>query len=493
MKLEQLLQGVPYELVQGSLDTQVADIAYDSRKVCKGGAFVCIRGTNRDSHDFAWDAVEHAGASVLIIQHKLDKMPAGATVVKVPSSRQALALMSCNYFDHPAKKLTTIGVTGTKGKTTTSHMIQSILLAAGRKCGIIGTNGVSYPGFQKSLVNTTPESYELQKLFAQMVEDGCDSVVMEVSSQGVMMERVTGVHFDIGVFTNLYPDHIGGPGEHASFEEYRSWKGELFRRCDLGIVNRDDKNCDALLEGHTCKLVGYGMNQPCEYQASDLALLRSANFLGIRYQLSGLHSMEVQVNMPGSFSVYNSMAAAAVGFALNLPQEAILEGLRTVRVKGRVELVDVSSEYTVLIDFAHNEAATENLLSTLRAYNPNRLVVLFGCGGERSRLRRYGMGEVASQKADFLILTEDNNRMEPIQSILADIKEGIAQGNPNVPFVEIEDRLDAIHYALDHAQPGDIIAIIGKGHEAYRDKNGEKTPFHERELILEYAKEKGLH
>ena len=492
MKRKVLLEGLSYELMQGSLDTPVQDIAYDSRRVCKGGAFVCIQGTNRDSHDYAQDVVEQAGASVVIIQHKLEKLPAGATVVQVQSSRQALAIMSCNYFGNPAKKLTTIGVTGTKGKTTTAHMIQSVLNAAGRKCAIVGTNGVAYPGYSKALINTTPESYELQKLFAQMVEAGCDSVVMEVSSQGLMMDRVTGIHFNLGVFTNLYPDHIGGPGEHASFEEYRAWKGQLFRRCDVGIVNVDDKNCNTLLAGHTCRLVSYGMNSQADYMASGLELLHQQNFLGIRYQLSGRKQMQVEVNMPGEFSVYNSLAAAAVAFELGLPQQAVADGLRTVSVKGRVELVPVSKDFTVLIDFAHNEAATENLLTTLRAYQPGRLVVLFGCGGERSRLRRYGMGEVASQKADFLILTEDNNRFEPIQNILADIKEGIAQGNAQVPYVEIYDRLDAIHYALDNARPGDMIAIIGKGHEAYRDRNGEKTPFLERELILDYAKQKGF-
>ena len=490
MKLEQLLNGLEYTVLQGDTDREVTDIIYDSRKVTKDTAFVCIVGTRRDSHDYAQDVAD-MGAGVILIQHRLDSLPKGVTVIMVENTRHAMAIMSCNFFDHPAKKMTMIGVTGTKGKTTTSHMIRSVLEAAGRTCGIIGTNGAAWAGKTQPLINTTPENYELQKMFSQMVKDGCDSVVMEVSSQGLMMDRVGGIHFDIGVFTNLYPDHIGGPGEHESFEEYRAWKGQLFRRCDVGIVNIDDKNCSALLAGHTCRLVTYAMQQPSDYQGSDLTLERDKKFLGVRFRVSGKEQMDLRVNMPGEFSVYNSLAAAAVARQLGISAQDIEKGLAGICVKGRVELVPISDNFTVLIDFAHNESGTENLLKTLRAYEPRRLIVLFGCGGDRSRLRRYGMGEVASRLADFLILTEDNNRFEDVQSILADIKVGIAQGNPDVPYVEIEDRLEAIHYAIDNALPGDLIAVIGKGHETYRDRKGVKTPFLERELIEEYAKEKG--
>ena len=260
----------------------------------------------------------------------------------------------------------------------------------------------------------------------------------------------------------------------------------------MGVVNVDDKNCNTLLAGHTCRLVSYAMHKEADFVGSGLELERGENFLGISYQLSGVWNARVRVNMPGEFSVYNSLAALAVGQVLGLEMEAVCKGLEQVSVKGRVELVPVSKRFTVLIDFAHNEAGTENLLTTLRAYQPKRLVVLFGCGGDRSRLRRYGMGEVASRLADFLILTEDNNRFEEVEAILTDIKIGIAQGRPDVPYVEIPDRLDALHYALDHAQDGDMIAVIGKGHETYRDRKGKKTPFLERELLLEYAQETGL-
>ena len=325
----------------------------------------------------------------------------------------------------------------------------------------------------------------------EFLDAGCDTALMEVSSQGLMMDRVAGVHYDVGVFTNLSPDHIG-PGEHKTFEEYRSWKGQLFRRCDVGVVNIDDENTEALLEGHTCKLVTYGRSEKADYRAEGCELLRTHDFLGVAFHVSGRDNMDVRVNMPGEFSVYNALAALAVGKVLGLPDAAIHEGLGKCVVKGRVELVPISKKFTILLDYAHNEVSTESLLTTLRAYKPHRLVVVFGCGGNRSKLRRYGMGEICAKMADFSILTEDNNRFEKIEDILADIRVGMNKGNPDAKFVEIPDRLDALHYAVDHAQEGDLIAVIGKGHETYRDREGVKTPFLERELLEEYAQQIGL-
>ncbi len=497
MKLSALLSGLPaagldYTQPQGTGDPEIADIVYDTRRLVPGALFVCIVGTQRDSHDLAAEALA-AGAAALVVQHPVS-LPAGcaAPVIEVSNTRRALALLSAAHFGHPAEKMTVIGVTGTKGKTTTAHMIRAVLQAAGRRTGIIGTNGVAWGDTAQELPNTTPESYELHRIFAQMLAAGCDSVVMEVSSQGLMMDRVFGIHFDYGIFTNLYPDHIGGPGEHKTFEEYRWWKGQLFTRCDLGIVNADDANTPALLEGHTCRLVRYGMHAEADYRADHLALRRDEHFLGIAFEVHGKEELSAEVNMPGGFSVYNALAAIALGREMGLPHAAIQQGLHSTVVKGRVEMVPISRHFTILIDFAHNESGTESLLTTLRAYNPHRIVCLFGCGGNRSKLRRYGMGEAASKLADFLILTEDNNRFEAVEDILKDIETGIAKGNPKVPYVKIPDRLDAIHYAIDHAEEGDLICVIGKGHETYRDRAGVKTPFLERELIEEYARQKGI-
>ena len=498
MLLKQLLKNLDYTLVQGCLNTEVTDIYYDSRKVTPGGLFVCIVGTQRDSHDYAAD-VAAKGAAVLAIQHDLPAevlavLP-DVTVVKFESTRYAMALLSTAYFGRPALEMTMVGVTGTKGKTTTTHMIKAVLEAAGHKVGMVGTNGVYYPGHHYDLNNTTPESYELQKILRQLADAGCDACVMEVSSQGIMMDRVAGIHYKVGVFTNLYPDHIG-PGEHSSFEEYRSWKGKLFQRCDVGVVNADDPNTEALLEGHTCKLVTYGIHAPkVDYRASEqYRLLRNKEMLGVEFTLTEPdgHTLDVQVGMPGLFSIYNALATIGVGKVLGLADAPIHEGLKKALVTGRVELVPISHKFTILIDYAHNEAATESLIETLREYNPNRLVGVFGCGGNRSTLRRYGMGEVCAKLADFSILTEDNNRFEKVEDIIADIKTGMAKGNPDAKYVEIPDRLDALHYAIDHAQEGDLIAVIGKGHEAYRDREGVKTPFLERELIEEYAAETGV-
>ncbi len=492
MKLSQLMEDVVCTVVQGSTDVEINDIIYDSRKAAPGQLFFCIVGTQRDSHDYAADCAAK-GVSALVIQHDIDLATVpGVTVLKVENSRYAMAVMSSNLFGKPSRQLTMIGVTGTKGKTTTTHMIKSVLEAAGKKVGMIGTNGVYFMGKHRETANTTPESYELQKLFREFVDAGCDTALMEVSSQGVMMDRIAGIHYDVGVFTNLSPDHIG-PGEHASFEEYRGWKAQLFRRCTVGVVNVDDENTPALLEGHTCKLETYGRSEQADWQAGEYQLMRTHDFLGVTFPVKGPNEqLQLQVNMPGEFTVYNALASLCVGKVLGLSDEAIHAGLADCVVKGRVELVPISKKFTILLDYAHNEVSTQSLLETLRAYQPNRLVVVFGCGGNRSRLRRYGMGEICAKMADFSILTEDNNRFEPVEDILADIRKGMKQGNPDAKFVEIPDRLDALHYAVDHAQEGDLIAVIGKGHETYRDRMGVKTPFCERELLLEYAKEKGL-
>ena len=486
MKLNDLVQHIPHT---GTSDAEISAITYDSRKAAAGSLFVCLVGAWLDGHTYAESAYQN-GCRAFLVEHRVD-LPADAVQIVTDDTRAALAVIGADFYGNPADELHLIGITGTKGKTTTALLTAAIMTEAGLPCAYIGSNGVDIAGVHEATANTTPESLELHRLFRKMLDAGVRHCVLEVSSQALRHHRVDGVPFEVVAFTNLSEDHIG-PGEHKTFEEYRSWKGQLFKRCDVGVVNIDDENTAALLEGHTCKLVTYGRDEKADYRETGYELLRTHDFLGVAFHVTGKDEMDVKVNMPGEFSVYNALAALAVGKVLGLPDAAIHDGLGKCVVKGRVELVPISKKFTILLDYAHNEVSTESLLTTLRAYKPHRLVVVFGCGGNRSKLRRYGMGEICAKMADFSILTEDNNRFEKVEDIIADIREGMNKGNPDAKFVEIPDRLDALHYAVDHAQEGDLIAVIGKGHETYRDREGVKTPFLERELLEEYAQQIGL-
>ena len=491
MNLCELLQATDGVLLQGDARVEVQTLCYDSRAVEPGALFVCLPGLHTDGHGYAARAVA-AGAVGIICERPVEGLPEDLPVVQVTHSRRALAQLAIRLYGEPAKEMTMIGITGTKGKTTTAHLIAAVLTAAGRRVGLIGTNGVSWPGYTHPLDHTTPESSDLQHLLRQMVDAGCDACVMEVSSLGLKMDRVTGITYDIGVFTNLSPDHIG-PGEHASFAEYRAWKSVLFRRCRVGIVNADDPQTEAILTQHTCRVVTYGIDHPADWRAgADCTLVQQPGLLGVDFTAAGPEGTprSYQVAMPGRFSVCNALAAMATAGVLHLPEAAVQEGLRKAVVRGRVEPVPLNAPFTVVLDYAHNEAAAENLLSALRAYRPTRLVVVFGCGGGRSRVRRFGMGEACARLADLCIVTEDNSRNEPLADILADIRTGMRRGNPDTPFVEIPDRRQALYYALDHARPGDIVAVIGKGHETTIQRGSQTLPFCEREILEQYMNAK---
>ena len=482
----ELLKDLKYEVVSGSSDVNVSELVYNTRKVKKECMFVCIKGATFDSHDVAGEAAKN-GAVVIVAERPVD-VPAGTTVVLVEDTRYALALISAAYFQYPAKKLKVIGITGTKGKTTTTFMIRSILEHAGIPTGLIGTIEVIIGDRHIPAHNTTPESYEVQEYFAQMVEAGCKVVVMEVSSQGLKLHRTAGIQFDIGIFTNLAPDHIG-ENEHASFEEYMECKSRLFRQCDLGLVNVDDAHCDDILQGHTCKVETYGFSEKADLRASELKLVNRPGFLGVDYHVSGLMDFDVEIDMPGRFSVYNSLVAIAVCRHFDIPKEDMLAALEVVQTKGRIEKVKVSDDFTLMIDYAHNAMSLESLLTTLKEYNPKRLVCLFGCGGNRSKLRRYEMGEVSGNLADLTVITSDNPRFEESQAIIDDIKIGI--GKTSGKYVEIIDRKEAIRYVIEHGQPGDVIVLAGKGHEDYQEICGVKHPMDERVLIAEVLEELG--
>lgn len=482
----ELLKDLEYEVVSGSVDVNVNELIYNTKMVSKECMFVCIRGAVFDSHDAAAEAA--AGGAVVIVAERPVEVPEGICVVRVKDTRYALALISAAYFGYPARKLKTIGITGTKGKTTTTFLIRSILEHAGIRTGLIGTIETIIGDRHIPASNTTPESYTIQQYFAAMVEAGCQVAVMEVSSQGLKLHRTAGIQFDIGIFTNLAPDHIG-PNEHESFEEYLECKSRLFRQCRVGIVNIDDAHCQQILEGHTCQVETYGFSEKADLRASDVKLVNRPGFLGVAYRVSGFTDMDVEIDMPGRFSVYNSLVAIAVCRHFDIRKEDVLAALEAAKTKGRIEKVKVSDDFTLLIDYAHNAMSLESLLTTLKEYHPKRLVCLFGCGGNRSRLRRFEMGEVSGRLADLTVITSDNPRFEEPQAIIDDIRTGIEKTDGK--YVEIIDRKEAIRYVIAHGQPGDVIVLAGKGHEDYQEIKGVKYPMDERVLIQEVLEELG--
>ncbi len=484
MRLKKLLERLEYKVIQGSDDIEITTLVNDSRKVEKGSAFVCISGAVSDGHRFVSDVAGKGAAAVVV--EKETEAPAGLTVIRVDDTRYALALMSAAYFGYPAEKLKIIGITGTKGKTTTTYMIRSILEGVGHKVGLIGTIEAIIGDRRIPAANTTPESFTIHQYFAQMVEEGCDSVVMEVSSQGLMLHRTAGIPFEIGIFTNLGRDHIG-PNEHKDFEDYKRCKAMLFRQCAVGIGNVDDKYFQDIFRDATCRVETFGFSEKADLRAEDVELVSRPGYLGVAYHVAGLMDFDVEIDIPGKFSVYNSLTAIAVCRHFGVQEEKIREALKKAKVKGRIEMVKVSDEFTLMIDYAHNAMSLESLLTTLREYHPKRLVCLFGCGGNRSRDRRYEMGEVSGRLADLTIITSDNPRFEEPQAIIDDIKTGI--GRTAGKYVEICDRKEAIRYAIEHGQPGDVIVLAGKGHEDYQEIRGVKHPMDERVLIREVVEE----
>ena len=485
MELRYLLERIEYECIQGSVEVQISEIVYDSRKVSEDCLFICIEGANFDGHNYAAEVSKKA--KVLVVSKEVEGVEEDVTILKVKNTRYAMAFLSAAYFGHPAEKLKVIGVTGTKGKTTTTYLVKSILENAGYKVGLVGTIETIIGEEHIPAMNTTPESYVLQSYFAKMAEAGMDAVVMEVSSQGLMLHRTQGFVFDFGIFTNLEPDHIG-PNEHDSFEDYMRCKGLLFKQCKLGIVNADDTYCEQVIEGHSCRIERFGMENEADLCAQNLQLIRRNGILGVKFGVKGLLNMEVEVATPGRFSVYNALTAMAICRHFKVSEENMKKALLEAKVKGRIEPVKVSDTFTLLIDYAHNAMSLESLLGTLKEYTPHRLVCLFGCGGNRSKLRRYEMGEISGKLADLTIITSDNPRFENPQDIIEDIKTGIQKTAGK--YVEIIDRKDAIRYAIEHGEEGDIIVLAGKGHEDYQEIKGVKYPMDERVLIKEILAEK---
>ena len=506
MILEKLLGDLEYEVVCGDIRTEISDITNDSRKVVQGGLYFAIPGATVDGAEFIPDVIRMGAAAVItekneerlsyILENDIlingdfaKKEDNQIAIISVENVRYAMGVMSSSFYDDPCEELTIVGITGTKGKTTTSYMIKEMLELAGIKTGLIGTIEIDDGKEKVSSLNTTPESIVLHKKFRDMVDNGCHAVVMEVSSQALMLDRVAGVDFDYGIFTNLSPDHIG-PNEHSDYENYKECKKKLFSLCNIGIYNYDDPEAEYMIEGSTSEAITFGKSEEADYIAVGHKLYMDSGILGIEYDLEGVLEGHIRVDLPGDFSIYNSLAAIVVADCMGVSFDEIQRILELIKVRGRVEMIPISDSFTLMIDYAHNGVALESLLKAIREYEPKRIVSLFGCGGNRAKSRRYEMGEVSGEFADLSIITSDNPRNEDPQAIIDDIKVGIEKTGGE--FVDIIDRKEAIRYAIMNAREGDVIILAGKGHEDYQEIKGKKHHMDERDLVREILEEEDV-
>lgn len=478
MKLKKLLEQLEYTVLQGSDEKEIQGIKDNAQQVKQGDVFVCIQGTVFDGHQFAKTAIQN-GAVAIIVEREI-VLEESVSVIRVANTRQALARMSAAYYGYPAKQLKLVGVTGTKGKTSTTYFVKTMLEEAGYSVGLIGTIEIVTGKRIVSARNTTPESIEIHRCFREMVESGCKFAVMEVSSQALKLFRTEGIEFEIGIFTNLGKDHIG-IHEHENFAEYLACKKLLFQQCKLGIGNIDDSHYKDIFCDANCEAETFGLCKEAHWCARDVQTVSSSENIGIKYRVTGNVELEVEVGIPGIYSVYNSLAAIATCRHFGIKEDEICKACKNIRVRGRNEIIPVRGNYLLMIDFAHNAMSLEHLLNTLREYRPKRLVCLFGCGGNRSKLRRFEMGEVSGRLADLTIVTSDNPRDEEPQEIINDIKVGLTKSNGN--YIEIVSRKEAIRYAIEHAQEGDLIVLAGKGHEDYQEIHGKKYAMDERKII----------
>ena len=498
MKAREILERLEYKVVKGDLDKEVLGFSIDSRSVEKGDCFVCIRGVYFDAHSVI-DQIAEKEPSVIVVESSWaedhDLSGISADVVAVPDTRRAKALIAGAYYGHPSEELTVIGVTGSKGKTTTTHMLYQMLGKAGKKAGLIGSNGIFYGGQSVEVANTTPDSEVIQKYFRKMADAGCEYVILEVSSQAVLLRRVEGIRFRLGVFMNIETgDHIG-PNEHSSFAEYLDCKKQLLRQSSEAVVNFDDSHLDQILAGLDVPVTGFGhlpqdddgTARIPDYQLSGEKVEYRGGWPGISFEIKGKLEGSFYVDTPGLFSASNAAAAIACADLLGVPLKAQQEALASIHVPGRLDMVYRSEELSVCVDFAHNGFSMRSLLTALREYKPGRIIAVFGFDGHRDPDRGVEMGEAAGKYADFTIVTTGHNRFESFQ----DVAEKVIRGLESVhgKYTVIEDRKEAIRTAIMESEPGDLIAVAGFGHEHYQQINGVNIPYNDGEYCRQVVKE----
>ena len=482
MNLKAVLNGIEGLKAKGNLDIDIKSISHDSRKVKDGGMFVAIKGFETDGHKYIKNAIEN-GAKVIVVEQgaSISKgdITDDITVIMAPNTRITLAKAACNFYNNPSSKFNLIGITGTKGKTTTTFMIKSILEKHGQKVGLIGTvsNYIGDKNLGES-TRTTPESLELQELFSQMVKEKVDTVIMEVSSQSLKLHRVDGCNFNIGVFTNFSEDHISDK-EHPDMEDYFNSKLKLFEMCKKGFINADDFHVAKVKKlAKDCDIKTYGIDNAADLLAKDITVTNSSVDFKVKI---GTRNERVKTGIPGRFSVYNSLAAISIASKFGATADEIKEALLEVKVPGRSELVPNKKELTIMIDYAHSPESLQNILLAVKSYTRGRVISVFGCGGDRDHGKRPQMGEISGNIADFTVITSDNPRTEDPEKIVKQIEEGTRKTKGK--YITIVDRIEAIKYAIDMANKNDIIVLAGKGHETYQEINGEKNPFDERKII----------
>jgi len=482
--LKHLLADLTWESLLGDPSAVVSDIAYDSRTAGPGDVFVALPSTFHDGHDYIQSAYDN-GVRQFVVERWPEGLPEDVTVVRVENTRHALALMSRAYFGNPAKKLTIVALTGTKGKTSISYMLKSICQAGERSVGLIGSNGVHFGTTHVKMANTTPESYELHRIMADMVAAGVEILILEATSQGFMMHRTDGIQFDFGIYTNISPDHISAT-EHASFEEYFGWKRQIFFQTDLCLVNRDAELYEQIVDGVPCHVLTYGC-EPSDYHGSDIATSTTGPEITTRFVCrSAGFTSPFTLATTGKFNVSNALAAIGAADQLSIPVSAMREGLAAAKIPGRMERVSTDAGFTVLIDFAHNKLSIEALFDAVHSLHPNRILTVFGLEGGRSRARRFDCGQVLGQDSDYTIVADASPRFDDPDDIISDIVEGIKTGGGDGKYEVIRDRHDAIPAILDMARPGDIVLLIGKGSVPYEEVQGVNTPLDEREIVRTY-------